>query len=45
MVAAWYIEIYSTHNEEKSAVAERFKRTLKNKILQEHDFSIKKCVY
>ena len=26
------IEIYSTHNEEKSVVAETFIRTLKNKI-------------
>ena len=26
------IEMYSTHNEEKSVVAERFIRTLKNKI-------------
>ena len=26
------IEIYSTHNEEKPVVAERFIRTLKNKI-------------
>ena len=27
------IEMYSTHNEEKSVVAERFIRTLKNKII------------
>ena len=26
------IEMYSTHNEGKSAIAERFIRTLKNKI-------------
>ena len=26
------IEVYSTHNEGKSVVAERFNRTLKNKI-------------
>ena len=26
------IEMYSTHNEEKSVVAERFIRTLNNKI-------------
>ena len=26
------IEMYSTHNEEKSVVAKRFIRTLKNKI-------------
>ena len=38
------IEMYSTHNEEKSNIAERFIRTLK-KILQIHDFSIKKCIY
>ena len=36
------IEIYSTNNEEKSAVAERFIRTLN---LQIHDFNIKKCFY
>ena len=28
------IEIYSTHNEEKSVVAERLIRTLKNKIFK-----------
>ena len=38
------IEIYSTHNEEKSVVTERFFRTLKNN-LQEYDSCIKKCVY
>ena len=38
------IEIYSTHNEGKSVVAERFIRTIKKK-LQIHDFNIKKCVY
>ena len=26
------VEMYSTHNEERSVVAERFIRTLKNKI-------------
>ena len=26
------IEMYSTHNEEKSIVTERFNRTIKNKI-------------
>ena len=36
------IEMYSTHNEAKSVIGERFIRILKNKI---HDFSIKKCVY
>ena len=35
------LEIYSTHNEGKSAVAERFIRTLKSKI---NDFNIKKHV-
>ena len=34
------IVMYSTHNEGKSVVAERFIRTL-----QIHDFNIKKCVY
>ena len=37
--------MYSTHNEEKSAVAERFIKTLKKKNLQIFDFNIKKCVY
>ena len=37
------IVMYSTHNEGKSVVAERFIRTLKN--LQAHGFNIKKCVY
>ena len=39
------IEMYSTHNEGKSVVAERFIRTIKNKIYKTHDFNIKKCVY
>ena len=38
------IEIYSTHNEGKSLVAERFIRTLKNKIYK-HITSILKNVY
>ena len=38
------IEIYSTHNEEKSVVAERFIRTLKNKIYK-FMTSISKNVY
>ena len=38
------IEMYSTHNEGKSAVAERFVRTLKNKI-DEFMTSISKNVY
>ena len=38
------IEIYSTYNEGKSVVAERFIRTLKNKILK-HMTAISKNVY
>ena len=38
------IEIYSTHNEGKSVVAERFIRTLKNKIYK-HMTSVYKNVY
>ena len=38
------IEIYSTHNEEKSVVAERFIRTLKNKIFK-YMIQISKNVY
>ena len=36
--------MYSTQNEGKSVVAERFIRTLKQD-LQIRDFSIKECVY
>lgn len=39
-----YIEMYSTHNEEKSIAFERFIRTLKNKIY-ENSTSISKNVY
>ena len=39
-----YIEMYSTHNEGKSVVAERFMRTLKNKMFVSN-FNIKKCLY
>ena len=39
------IEMYLTHNEGKSVVAERFIRIIKNKIYKTHDFNIKKCVY
>ena len=39
------IEMYSTDNEGKSVVAERFIRTLKTKICKYIDFCIKKCVY
>ena len=38
------IEMYSTYNEGKSVVAERFSRTLKNKILK-HMIAIWKNVY
>ena len=38
------IEIYSTHNEGKSVTAERFIRTLKNKIY-ENMTSVSKNVY
>ena len=38
------IEMYSTHNEEKSVVAERFIRTLNNKILK-YMTSMSKNVY
>ena len=38
------IEIYSTHNERKSVVAERFIRNLKNKIFK-HMTAISKNVY
>ena len=40
-----YIEMYSTHNEGKSVVAERFIRTLKNKIYQYMISIPKKCIY
>ena len=38
------VEIYSTHNQGKSVVAERFIRTLKNKIFK-HMKAISKNVY
>ena len=38
------IEMYSTHNEEKSVVAERLIRTLKTKIYK-HMIAISKNVY
>ena len=37
--------MYLTHNEGKSAVAERFIRTLKNKNLQTYDSYFKKCLF
>ena len=39
-----HIEMYSTHNEGKSVVAERFIRTLKNKIFK-HVIALSKNVY
>ena len=39
------IEMYSTHNEGKSVVAERFIRTLKSKIYKHMTALSKKCVY
>ena len=43
-IKSWFekidIEMYSAHNEGKSVVAERFIRTIKNKI-----FNIKKCIH
>ena len=44
MVRKNCIEIYSTHNEGKSVIAERFIRTIKNKIYK-HMTSISKNVY
>ena len=38
------IEVYSTHNEEKSVIAERFVRTLKSKIFK-YMTSVSKNVY
>ena len=39
------IEIYSTYNEGKSVVAERFIRTLKNKIYKHITSISKRCIY
>ena len=39
------IEMYSTHNEGKSVVAERFITTLKNEIYNYMTSMSKKCVY
>ena len=39
------IEMYSIHNERKSVVAERFIRTLKNRIYKYMTSMTKKCVY
>ena len=38
------IEMYSTHNQEKSVIAERFIRTLKNKVYK-YMTSLSKIVY
>ena len=37
--------MYSTHNERKPVVSEKFIRKLKKQNLQIYDFSFKKCVY
>ena len=39
------IKMYSTHNEVKSVVAERFIRTLKNKIYKHMTAISKKCLF
>ena len=39
------IEMHSAHIEEKSVVAERFIRTLKNKIYKYMTSVSKKCIY
>ena len=39
------VEIYSTRNEAKSVIAERFIRTLKNKIYKYMISDSKKCLY
>ena len=39
------IEMYSAHIEEKAVVAERFIRTLKNKIYKYMTSVSKKCIY
>ena len=39
------IEMYSTYNEGKSVVAERFTRTLKNKIFRYMMAIFKKCLF
>ena len=38
-------EMYSTHNERKSVIAERFIRTLENKIYKYMTSVSKKCLY
>ena len=39
------MSMYSTHNEEKSVVVERFIRTLKNKIYKHMTVISKKCLF
>ena len=39
------IEMYSTYNKGKSAVAERFIRTLKNNFFLTYDSFFKKCLF
>ena len=39
------IEMYSTHNEGNSVIAERIIRTLKNKIIKYMTLISKKCLY
>ena len=39
------MEMYSTHNEGKALIAERFIRTLNNKIYKYMTSISKKCVY
>ena len=41
---SWLQDMYSTHNEGKPAVTERFVRILKKNKLQIYNFNIKKCV-
>ena len=41
---SWLQDMYSTHNEGKPAVTERFIRILKKNKLQIYNFNIKKCV-
>ena len=37
--------MYSRYNEEKSAVAEKFIRTLKKQDFKAHDSCFKKCLF
>ena len=40
----WNRNVFLTHNKQKSVIAERFIRTLKN-VVYKYDFNIKNCVY